>query len=147
MQVFGSGPRLDPPSGDPARQAVAALRGYAYQLYTSCLAWLALPDGAVLYLEVAEDYAVATRQALNGAQVRDTERSGTITLQSEWARSTIDSYVDLVVRNPGRSVSLHYLTTSAIGLEREKAHRIDGQPRSITGDGQRQARNWRPFAL
>jgi len=128
MQVFGSGPRLDAPSGDPARQAVAALRGYAYQLYASGLAWLALPDGAILYLEVAEDYAVATRDALHGAQVRDTERSGNITLQSEWARGTIDAYVDLVARNPGRAVSLHYLTTSAIGLEREKAHRIDGQP-------------------
>jgi len=72
--------------------------------------------------------AVATRQALNGAQVRDTEGSGTITLQSEWARGTIDSYFDLVARNPGRAVSLHYITTSAIGLEREKAHRIDGRP-------------------
>ena len=128
MQVFGSGPRLDAPSGDPSRQAVAALRGYAYQLYASGLAWLALPDGAVLYLEVAEDYAVATHQALSGAQVRDTERSGSITLQSEWARGTIDSYIDLVARNPGRTVSLCYLTTSAIGLEREKAHQIDSQP-------------------
>lgn len=128
MQVFGSGPRLDAPSGDPARQAVAALRGYAYQLYMSGLAWIALPDGAVLYLEVAEDYAVATRRALNGTQVRDTEGSGTITLQSEWARATIDSFVDLVARNPGRVVSLHYLTTSKIGVERETAHRINGQP-------------------
>lgn len=128
MQVFGSGPRLDDPSGDPARQAVAALRGYAYQLYASALAWLALPDGAILHLEVAEDYAVATREALTGAQVRDTEGSGGITLQSEWARGTIDSYVDLVRRNPGRVVSLHYLTTSAIGLERERVHRVNGAP-------------------
>jgi hypothetical protein len=128
MQIFGSGPRLEEPGGDPARQAVAALRGYAYQLYVSGLAWLALPDGAVLYLEVAEDYSTVTGQALSGTQVRDTEGSGNITLQSEWARDTIDSYVDLVARNPGRVVSLHYLTTSAIGLEREKAHRIEGRP-------------------
>lgn len=128
MQLFGSGPRLGDPSGDPARQAIAALRGYAYQLYVSALAWLALPDGTSLYLEVAEDYAVATREALTGAQVRDTERSGKITLQSEWARRTIDSYVDLVLRNPGRAVSLHYLTTSVIGLEREGIHRINGAP-------------------
>lgn len=128
MNVFGPGPRLDEPSGDPARQAVAALRGYAYQLYASGLAWLALPDGAALHLEVAEDYAVATGQALTGTQVRDTEGSGSITLQSEWARATIDSFVDLVMRNPGHVVSLHYLTTSPIGLEREKAHRVDGRP-------------------
>ena len=128
MQVFGSGPRLDDPSGDPARQAVAALRGYAYQLYASALAWLALPDGAILHLEVAEDYAVVTREALIGTQVRDTEASGGITLQSDWVRGTIDSYVDLVRRNPGRAVSLHYLTTSAIGLERERVHRVNGAP-------------------
>lgn len=128
MHVFGSGPRLDDPSGDPARQAVSALRGYAYQLYAAGLAWLALPDGAVLHLEIAEDYAVATRQALDGTQVRDTEGSGSITLQSSWVRDTIDSFVDLVARNPRRTVSLHYLTTSPIGLEREKAHRIEGRP-------------------
>ncbi|MBN2751097.1 MAG: hypothetical protein JXQ84_00160, partial [Rhodospirillaceae bacterium] len=128
MDIFGSGPRLNEPNGDPARQAVAALRGYAYQLYASGLAWLALPDGAELHLEVAEDYAVATREALKGVQVRDTEVSGGITLQSHWARATIDSFVDLTMRNPGRIVSLHYLTTSPIGLERENAHRINGRP-------------------
>lgn len=128
MEVFGSGPRLDEPTGDPARQAVSALRGYAYQLYASGLAWLALPESAVLYLEVAEDYAVATRHSLSGTQVRDTAGSGSITLQSEWARSTIDAFVDLVARNPGREVSLHYLTTSGIGLEREKSHRIVDRP-------------------
>jgi hypothetical protein len=128
MQLFGSGPRLEVPKGDRARQAVAALRGYAYQIYVSALAWLALSDGEILHLEVADDYAVATREALTGAQVRDTKESGGITLQSDWARSTIDSYVDLVMRNPGRVVSIHYLTTSAIGLERERAHRVNGAP-------------------
>ncbi len=128
MQVFGSGPRLDAPQGDAARQAVAALRGYAYQLYASSLAWLALGDGAVLHLEVAEDYAVATRQALVGTQVKDTAGSGSITLQSAGVRAAIDAYVDLVARNPDRKVSFHYLTTSQIGLERESAHRVDGTP-------------------
>jgi len=128
MQVFGSGPRLDAPQGDAARQAVAALRGYAYQLYASGLAWLALGDGAVLHLEVAEDYAVATQQALVGTQVKDTAGSGSITLQSAGVRAAIDAYVDLVARNPDRKVSLHYLTTSQIGLERENARRVHGTP-------------------
>jgi hypothetical protein len=126
MQVFGSGPRLDAPQGDTARQAVAALRGYAYQLYTSSLAWLALGDGALLHLEVAEDYAVATREALKGVQVKNT--SDAITLQSEGVRTAIDAYVDLVARNPTRRVSLQYLTTSQIGLERKLADRIGGAP-------------------
>ncbi|KZD21163.1 hypothetical protein [Tardiphaga robiniae] len=128
MQVFGSGPRLDAPQGDATRQAVAALRGYAYQLYVSSLAWLALGDGAILHLEVAEDYSVTTQQALAGTQVKDTAGSGNITLQTEGVRTAIDAYVDLVARNPSRTVSLHYLTTSEIGLERNKAHRIDATP-------------------
>jgi len=126
MSVFGSGPGLDAPKGDVARQATAALRGYGYQLYASGLAWLSLGDGEILYLEVAEDYAVATRGALAGTQVRDTGGSANITLQSADVRAMIDSFVDLVQRNPKRAVSLHYLTTSEIGVERGKAHRIAG---------------------
>jgi hypothetical protein len=128
MQVFGSGPPLDAPQGEAGRQAVAALRGYAYQLYTSSLAWIALENGAVLHLEVAEDYAVTTQKALAGTQVKDTAGSGSITLQSEGVRSAIDAYVDLVARNPGRLVSLHYLTTSGIGLERKKTNRVGATP-------------------
>ncbi|WP_137102335.1 tetratricopeptide repeat protein [Azospirillum argentinense] len=124
MDVFGSGPRFDAPKGDATRQAVAALRGYGYQLYASGLAWLGLADGEILYLEVAEDYAVASRDALAGAQVKDTAASGKITLQSADVRSAIDAYVDLVSRNPKRVVSFHYLTTAEIGLERRKDQRI-----------------------
>lgn len=125
MDVFGSGPRLDAPQGDTARQAVAALRGYGYQLYASGLAWLGLSDGELLYLEVAEDYAIASREAMAGTQVKAT--SGSITLQSADVRTAIDAYVDLVARNPGRIVSLHYLTTATIGLERRKDQRIAGE--------------------
>ncbi|MER8672277.1 hypothetical protein NKH45_35410 [Mesorhizobium sp. M1156] len=103
--VFGSGPSLDAPKGDVARQATAALRGYGYQLYASGLAWLGLEDGEILHLEVAEDYAVATRDALAGTQVKDTGGSVNITLQSAGVRAAIDSFFDLVHRNPKRAVS------------------------------------------
>jgi hypothetical protein len=47
---FSPGPRLsDAPQGDVARQAVAALRGYAFQLYGSVLAWLELKEGEDLF--------------------------------------------------------------------------------------------------
>lgn len=126
--MFGSGPGLEEPSGDAGRQAVAALRGYAYQIYVSAIAWLGLSDQEILLLEVAEDFAVAGRDALAGTQVRDTAASGRITLQSASTCKTIDSFVDLVARNPSRSVSLHYLTTSEIGAEQKVDHRIDGGP-------------------
>lgn len=128
MDVFGSGPRLDEPRGDTVRQAVDALRGFAYQLYVSGLAWLGLGDGELLYLEVAEDYAVASRAALAGTQVKDTGASGRITVQSKDVRAAIDAFVDLVARNPGRVVSLHYLTTAEVGRERSKKQRISDEP-------------------
>jgi hypothetical protein len=50
---FDAGPRLnDSPAGDEAAQAIASLRGYAYQLYMSGLAWVDLKTDQVLYLEV-----------------------------------------------------------------------------------------------
>lgn len=128
MEGFGSGPRLAPPEGDVARQAVAALGGYAYQLYASAIAWLGLRDREVLVLEVAEDFAVACRHALLATQAKRTAPDDRLTLQSEGARTAIDSLVDLVQRNPDRTVSFHYLTTSKLGVERSLAHRIDGEP-------------------
>lgn len=124
--MFSPGPRLDAVQGDAGRQAVSALRGYAYQIYASAIAWLGLADRETLHLEVAEDFAVASRNALAGTQVRDTAASGRITLQSEVTRKAIDSFVDLTLRNPGRKIAFHYLTTSEIGLERESVHRIEG---------------------
>ena len=114
------------PQGDPAGQAVASLRGYAYQLYASALAWLTLRDDEVLYLEIAQDYAIAARDALAAVQVKDTQAS--VTIVSEGARQAIDDFVDLVERNPGRPVSLRFLSTAGIGKERERKHRVGAEP-------------------
>ena len=89
------------PVGDPSAQAIASLRGYAYQLYASGLAWLDLHPGQELFLEVAQDYAVATEEALRGVQVKDT--TAKVTINSEDVRDTLDGFVDLVERNPGRA--------------------------------------------
>ena len=66
------------PQGDPAGQAVASLKGYAYQIYASALAWLDLGDDEELYLEVAQDYATAAKEALAAVQVKDTQANITI---------------------------------------------------------------------
>jgi hypothetical protein len=126
-QPFNQGPRLtEAPSGDPAAQAIASLRGYAYQLYASGLAWVDLQPGEELYLEVAEDYAVAARAALHAVQVRDTPSSN-ITINSRDVRDALDSFVDLVERNPARQVHFRYLSTSSVGLERSQEHRANGK--------------------
>jgi hypothetical protein len=98
---FSIGPRLsDAPQGDLARQAVAALRGYAFQLYGSVLAWLELKEGDDLFLEVAEDYAVVAQDALKAVQAKETRASGAVTLNTAGVREAINSFVDLTQRNP-----------------------------------------------
>jgi hypothetical protein len=125
--TFVTGPRLsDAPQGDIARQAVAALRGYAFQLYGSALAWLELKDGEDLFLEVAEDYAVLAQDALRAVQAKETRASGTVTLNSTGVKDAISSFVDLTHRNPERKVSLRYFTSSPIGLEQKTSDRVCG---------------------
>ena len=113
------------PEGDAARQAVDSLRGYAYQVLASALAWVDLGEKDRLYLEVAEDYAVMA-QNLSAVQVKDTAASGSLTLNSSNVRDAIGSFVDLVARNPGVPVALRYLTTSTIGTEKTVAARPGG---------------------
>lgn len=107
-------------SGEPARQAISALRGYAYQIYVSAIAWIELNENQKLYLEVAEDYAVAAKGALNAVQVKDTAASGSVTLGSSQAAALLNSLVELRQRNPDRQVSVRLLSTSIIGLEKRK---------------------------
>jgi len=123
--IFTAGPSFDgTPAGDAARQAIASLRGYAYQIAASVLAWLDLQDNDRLYLEVAEDYAIVASDALKAIQVKDSRGSGSITLNSPSVRSAIAAYVDLVERNPSRTVQLRFLTTSPVGIERDGAQQF-----------------------
>src|SRR6476469_6060259 len=111
LDGFSSGPRLsDAPQGDVARQAVAALRGYAFQLYGSVLAWLELKEDEELFLEVAEDYAIVAQNALEAVQAKETHGSGSVTLNTTGVKEAINSFVDLSKRNPARTVSLRYFT-------------------------------------
>jgi hypothetical protein len=127
----------EPPKGDPAAQAIASLRGYAYQLYASGLAWLSLSDGDdELFLEVAQDYATAVRDALAAVQVKDT--ASTVTIYSENARQALDGFVDLVERNPGRRVTLHFLSTASIGRELKTEHRVGTEPTLLYWDRARE---------
>ena len=125
--MFTSGPRLtDGVDGDPRRQAVASLRGYAYQLYATALAWIGLAGGDELHLEVAEDYAVLSQGGIEAVQVRDTAASGGLTLRSAGVAQTITSFVDLARRNPSQSLTLRYLTTAAVSTERAVEDRPAG---------------------
>lgn len=112
--------------GDVARQAVASLRGYAYQVYASALAWLDLPPGSEMHLEVAEDFAFAAAGSLDAVQVKDVQ--GTISLASKHARDAISAFVTLTNDNPARAVRLTLMTTASVTTERNLEHRTDDVP-------------------
>ena len=115
------------PQGDVAREAVASLRGYAYQVVATALAWLDIAENGRIFLEVAEDYATLAGQALNAVQIKDTEKSQSVTLNSPSVRCAIAAFVDLIQRNPGVQVDLRFFTTSKIGTEKTLADRPAGR--------------------
>ena len=128
--LFNPGTTTDiVPEGDAARQAVDSLRGYTYQALATALAWLDIGEKSRLYLEVAEDYAVIAEQALNAVQVKDTESSRSVTLNSSGIRDAVAAFVDLVERNPEKQVDLRFFTTSEIGTERA----VDDRPAGMAG--------------
>ena len=49
-------------SDNEARTAIHAIDGYAYQLLCTVVAWIDLGRNELLFVEVAEDYATATRE-------------------------------------------------------------------------------------
>ena len=126
------------PESDVARQAVDSLRGYVYQGMATALAWLDIEEDARIYLEVAEDYSILAKQALRAVQIKDTKRSGSVTLNSKSIWKAITAFVDLVKRNPEIAVELRFFTTSPIGTERAIADR----PAGIAG-----LEYWRKVAL
>ncbi|WP_180897317.1 tetratricopeptide repeat protein [Martelella soudanensis] len=111
--------------GDVARQAVSSLKGYAYQLYESALAWTTLAKDEFLFLEVAEDYAFASSNSLQAVQVKDVAKA--ITLNSKEVIDTINSFFQLSKLNPDKSISIKHLTTANIGMEKATSDRINGQ--------------------
>ncbi len=123
----GFGQEADP-KGDAARQAVNALRGFDYQVVAATLAWVDLEESGRLYLEVAEDYATIAEQAIRAVQVKDTQASGSVTLNSQDIKSAIKGFVHLVEINPDYSVHLRYFTTARIGLERGICNPFGGMP-------------------
>ena len=107
------------PDEELGRQAVCALRGYAYQVWASALAWSRLQPGEVMLLEVADDYSVLSADALDLKQVKDTVGSGSVTLMTQGVQDAINRLWRFRKVNSGLRVTLAYLTTSTLGSERD----------------------------
>jgi len=106
------------PEAERQRQAVASIRGYVYQIVASALAWTALAQDEVLLLEVADDFAVMTREALTLTQVKDVAAGAATTLRTTGVVDTINAFWRLRSANRARRVRAVYMTTSAFGRER-----------------------------
>lgn len=126
--IFTSGPDSPIPQGDAARQAIDSLRGYVYQVTAAALAWLDIEATSKIFLEVAEDYAVVAAGAISAVQVKDTQASGKVTLNTESVRDAISNFVTLTALNDNADVHLRYFTTSEIGTEKELKDRPGGTP-------------------
>jgi hypothetical protein len=98
------------------RQALGAIRGYAYQLYATAGAGLNLRDDGKLLVEVAEEYATLAADVLQATRIRDNP-SATTTLRSPGVSDTLNAFWALEQANPGVTVRSVYLTTSCIGRE------------------------------
>ena len=119
-------PPQNTPLGDPSRAAIHSLRGYVYQLYQSALTWTELKEDEFLFLEVAEDFAIAAKGALEAVQVKET--TGRVTINSKSIIASINSFVELQEKNPSLKVTLRHLTTSTIGKEKRLEHRVGEAP-------------------
>ncbi len=93
------------------------MRAYNYQILCSILAWIKLGEDEILYLEGAEDFDQVRGDDVITVQVKDTKKSGSITLRSGTVVDALSHYWGHRLRNPNRKIAFHYLTTSDIGIE------------------------------
>lgn len=117
------------PRADTARQAVDSLRGYAYQIIATTLAWVNNDEDSCIFIEVAEDYATIVNNVLHAVQIKDTKASGSITLRNPNVEKALLSFVDLTKQNQNLKVEMHFLSTSNITME----HRIADRPAGEKG--------------
>lgn len=104
------------PDDQANRSAVAAIRGYGYQLYTTALAWLELAEDQLLLVEAAEDFAIVAERALEAVQVKS-DASRPTTLRHPGVAKLLNGWWSLRQANPGLDVRATYLTTAEAGRE------------------------------
>lgn len=109
---------------DPRRQAADTIRAYEYQIWQSVSRWVSLNPKEVLFLEKAEDFDVIGEGTAETIQVKDTSRSGKITLNSASVLEAISNFWTHQQKNPNYHILFRYLTTSPRGME--KSEPFDG---------------------
>lgn len=105
-------------TGDPARQAVASIRGIVYQIWWSIDAWLRLSSSdEVIFLEGAEDLdRIASSGAIAGQVKHEAEN---LSLNNQRSHEALENFWTLSLRESTRRVDFHYITTASAALERD----------------------------
>lgn len=105
-------------AGDPARQAVASIRGIVYQIWWSIDSWLRLssPD-EVIFLEGAEDLDQVAFGRATAGQVKHEAES--LSLNNQRSHEALENFWKLALRESTRRVDFHYITTASAALERD----------------------------
>lgn len=107
--------------GIPGSDAAATKRGFLYQDLATALAWVRLTDEQTLFVEAAEDMAVARAGSADVHQFRDVVRP--LTLRG--ALPFLENALQLIERNPRRSLRFIYATTASIGRDKAKRHQVE----------------------
>lgn len=102
---------------NPKRQATDTIRAYEYQIWQSVFRWITLKPNEILFLEKAEDFDVTSEAEAQTTQVKDTLRSGSVTLNSQSVVEALTNFWTHQRYNPNYSIRFTLLTTSARGLE------------------------------
>lgn len=105
---------------EKARQALAALRGYAYQIYHTVSAWIDLEEQESLHIEVAEDFAKIAEKSLSleATQIKDVEDDISLGSHHDVVK-VLNGIWRLRKANPELDCRLIYLTTGSIRRERD----------------------------
>lgn len=104
---------------DPKRQAAHIVSAFRFQLMETAIAWMTLPEGASLLIEIFEDFDVESPDgATEFTQVKHSVGNRTLTLASEAARNALTHYWKTSRAGDVPNVSLVVHTNMPIGSER-----------------------------
>jgi tetratricopeptide (TPR) repeat protein len=86
-----------------------------------------LKESEVVFLEGAEDFDIHEGDTVEATQVKDTARSGSITLRTPDVLKTINNLWKHQQLNPDKKISVRFLTTAAVGQEKGIVFPITGK--------------------
>lgn len=111
-------PQIPELIADPARQAVATITGYIYQIWWSVDAWFQLTSAdELIYLEGAEDLDKVAAEHATTQQVK--HESASISLNNQRAHKVLENFWTVSEKEKPRRVDFHYVSTASPALEQD----------------------------